>query len=105
MNKQHLAERTLQLAQPEAATFGIVSILVVLQLIAAVISILKNYGYLDKEIQAKVSNPSWLMRLRLKRLARQHISDTKLADAVAVALPVAASELTPTAFAAVYSEV
>jgi hypothetical protein len=104
MNKEKLAQRTLQLIYPGVSQFDPLTILLLIQTITAIISALKACGYMDASIQAKVARPNWLMRFRLKRITNKHITDAKLAAKVADMLPVAASELTPDEFGAVYSE-
>ena len=87
---------------PEASQFDIFILAAIISMISAAISMLKNCGYLDSSIQKRIAKPGWLMRFRLGRLARKHIADAKLADAVAVALPVAVSELETCHFKSIY---
>ncbi len=104
MDKNKLAERIYSLSSPDVVRFDIFILAALISMISAVISMLKNLGYLDSEMQSKLSRPNWLMRFRLRRLAHQHIKDADLADTVAIMLPVASSELNPASFAAVFQE-
>jgi len=103
MNKELLAERVYALAEPDVVQFDPLTLLAIISAITSIIKMLKTCGYITiPDVAEVIRNPGWLMRFRLRREVSKHVKG-KLAQKVADALPVAASELTNQQVGAIYN--